>query len=154
MAFYASQGAVCNNTLFFLSPNSKDLSGQRDERISKIQEYDESHTSWKFILGIQKGIEEMFKTYPHINPHTDYSQNCYEILPNLQRSANPCLIQWLQTGEKEKSPKPYGSDIHFCLTNTTKTASPYLISQDTVGGFLLHVESHLWLLSAGGSTRP
>lgn len=57
---------------------------------------------------------------PHINPHTDYSQN-YEILPNLQRSATPCLIQWLQTVEIEKSPKPYGSDIHFCLTNTTKT---------------------------------
>ena len=55
-----------------------------------------------------------------INPHTDYSQN-YKILPNLQRSENTYLIQWLQTVEKEKSPQLCGSDIHFCLTNTTKT---------------------------------
>ena len=93
---------------------------------------------------------------PHINPHTDYSQN-YEILPNLHRSANPCLFQWLQTIEKEKS--PYGSDIHLCLTNTTKTIAIFsslrILWVDWVqlGGFLLHVESHLWLLSAGGSTR-
>lgn len=41
----------------------------------------------------------------------------------------------------------------FLFDKHHQNNSHILISQDTVGGFLLHVESHLWLLSAGGSTR-
>lgn len=71
----------------------------------------------------------------------------YKTFKNKQ---NPYLIQWLQTTEKESSPKAHVLDIHFCLTNITN--SQFLIPQHSVrwlgsASFLLHVIFVTWSCS-------
>ena len=124
-AFHGPQGAVCSNT----SPSlhKHDCSGASSVEGNLGINFWNSKSMMKIIhrenlsWESQKELRKFQKLYPHINPHRDYSQNYNDVLSNLQRSASPYLIQRLQTIEKESSPELHGSDVHFCLTNTTKT---------------------------------
>lgn len=159
MAFPVVHGANCSNSLSV--PQHRRLQWKLILRRGIGIRFKIPRVGWKFIYhenllweSPQEGIEEMFrKRYPHLNPPADCSQNWNEVLPSLQWSANPYLIQWLQTTEEEeKYTQNTCFGYPFLLNKVPQTMVIYCLSGVSVLTALSWVFfCSKWFLSPGAT---